>query len=69
MNSSLTKSFRSEFARLPRDVQQLAVKNYQLWRNDHHHASLRFKEIGAYWSVRVGLSYRALGRIEGDRIY
>jgi hypothetical protein len=29
------------FLALPGDVQQLAIKNYQLWRHDPHHPSLR----------------------------
>lgn len=69
MNSSLTKSFRTEFAKLPREVQQVAVKNYQLWHKDHRYPSLQFKPVGDYWSVRAGLAYRALGRLQGDRIY
>jgi len=50
-------------------VQELAVKNYQLWRRDPRHPSLRFKPVGAYWSVRVGLEYRALGRVQDGTIY
>ncbi|MBL9115377.1 MAG: hypothetical protein JNJ83_10260 [Verrucomicrobiaceae bacterium] len=69
MHSSLTKSFRAEFDRLPTAVQELAVKNYRLWRRDPRHPSLRFKPIGSYWSVRIGLEYRALGRIHEDTIY
>lgn len=69
MNSSLTKTFRSEFAKLPPEVQRLAVKNYRLWQTDPRHPSLQFKRVGAYWSVRVGLTYRALGGFHGDQIY
>jgi hypothetical protein len=27
-----------------------------------HHPSLRLKKVGLFWSVRVGLPYRALAR-------
>lgn len=69
MRSSLTKSFHAEFDRLPAAIQELAVKNYQLWRRDQRHPSLRFKPVKSFWSVRVGLEYRALGRIQDDTIY
>jgi hypothetical protein len=50
------------FDKLPRDIQQLARANFQLLKSNPRHPSLHFKKIGPYWSVRVGLGYRALGR-------
>ncbi len=51
------------FDRLPADVQQLARRNYALLRQDPAHPSLHFKPVrdGRYYSVRVGLHYRAIG--------
>ena len=69
MNSSVTAKFRKLFEALPADVQRLALKNYQLWRDDPRHVSLQFKPVGAFWSVRIGLAYRALGRMRGDRMH
>lgn len=69
MRSSVTKSFRAEYARLPRAVRAVARKNYRLWMRDPHHPSLHFKPIGEYRSVRVGLSYRALGREQDGCLY
>lgn len=69
MNSSITKSFRANFRQLPESVRKLAVKNYRLWKVDPRHPSLHFKSVGAYWSIRVGLSYRALGRTKDGRLY
>jgi len=46
---------------LPKSVQQLAGKRFALLKNDPRHPSLHFKQIGRFWSVRIGLSYRALG--------
>jgi hypothetical protein len=63
MTSSTTRSFRDRFQRLPPHVGKLAVHNYRLWRNDPSHPSLHFKRVGeAFWSVRIGLQYRALAR-------
>ena len=69
MNSSVTKSFRIEFANLPENIQALAIKNYRLWQADSSHPSLQFKRIGPYWSVRVGLHYRALAREKAGCLY
>lgn len=46
---------------LPRPVRETAEKNFGLLKVNNRHPSLRFKKIGQYYSVRVGLTYRALG--------
>jgi len=58
------------YAELPVEIQKLARKNYRLWRDDTAHPSLHFKRLaGPYWSVRVGLHYRAVGRMEDNTMY
>ncbi len=50
---------------LPKEVQNLADKNFQLLKTNSYHPSFHFKKIGQQnqlWSVRVGSQYRALGR-------
>ncbi|MEA3396728.1 MAG: hypothetical protein U9R05_04635, partial [Chloroflexota bacterium] len=57
--------FWQHYQALPKKVQKLAAKNFQLLKTDPHHPSLHFKKIGqqnSLWSVRVGRQYRALGR-------
>ena len=49
------------FAKLPVEIQRLAKGNFELLKSNPRHPSLHFKKVGRYWSVRVGLSYRALG--------
>jgi len=52
------------FDALPRDVQQLAIKNYHLWRSDPRHPSLHFRRLEGSadrFSVLVGDHYGALG--------
>jgi hypothetical protein len=59
------------FHALPGDVQQLAVKDYRLWRRDPHHPSLHFRRVQGSadrFSVRVGDHYRALGTVTADTI-
>ena len=34
--------------------------NFDLLKRDPRHPSLQFKKVGKYWSVHVGLRYRAL---------
>jgi uncharacterized protein (DUF427 family) len=46
---------------LPHHVQQLADSCFELLKESPRHPSLHFKHTGKYWSVRVGLHYRALG--------
>ncbi len=56
--------FWNLYRQLPKDVQMLADKNYQLLKADPRHPSLHFKKVGKnkqLWSVRVGINYRALG--------
>ena len=61
MKRLTTPEFWTRFERLPRHVQALARKKYELLKSDPKHPSLHFKQIERYWSVRVGLHYRALG--------
>jgi len=56
--------FWQHYEQLPRDVQELADKNFDLLKADPHHPSLHFKKVDRtkqLWSVRVGAHYRALG--------
>jgi len=57
----VSPEFRACFDRLPVNVQELARKNYELLKDNPSHPSLHFKKIQQYYSVRVGLRYRALG--------
>lgn len=47
--------------RLPAPVRELADRNFSLLKQTPLHPSLHMKRVGSYWSVRVGLHYRALG--------
>jgi len=60
MRHYASQSFWSEYARLPNSIQNIADKSYTLLKNDPKHPSLHFKKINNYFSVRVGIGYRAL---------
>ena len=63
-------SFWAAYENLPKSVRDIADKNYELLKTNPKHPSLHFKKIGSYWSVRVGLRYRALAvESDGDLIW
>lgn len=60
MKHFASPSFWASHKKLPRNIQDLAQKNFDLLKKYPHHPSLHFKKIRKYWSVRVGLKHRAL---------
>lgn len=52
--------FWKAYERLPQHIRDLADKNFALLKENPQHPSLHFKKTGKFWSVRVGLRYRAL---------
>ena len=53
--------FWAAYEALPKDVRVLARTSFRKLKQDPRYPSLHFKRIGAVWSVRVDLQYRALG--------
>ena len=69
MKSRRTKEFRKLLRMLPDDVKRQAYSAYRLFKQDPHHNSLHFKQVSQrklIFSVRIGISYRALGLREND---
>ena len=60
-----TPQFWKRFYNQTLAIQRLARKNYDLLKTDPTHPSLNFKKVDNYWSVRIGLSHRALA-VEDD---
>ena len=52
--------FWRAYAKLPKAAQDIADKNFALLKSDPRHPSLHFKKVGRFWSVRAGISCRAL---------
>ena len=61
MNHYASPEFWASYGALPADVRSLADKSFALLKTNSRHPSLRLKNVGDYVSVRVGLSYRAVG--------
>ena len=71
MISRTSKQFRALYLALPHEVQSLADKAYAQWLQDPTYPGLQFKQVDAVrgiYSVRIGLSYRALGVLAGDTV-
>ena len=58
--------FWYHYRRLPPEIRAQADKNFELLKHQASHPSLRLKKVGEYWSVRVGLRYRALATEHPD---
>jgi hypothetical protein len=66
MISSGTSEFWELYRALPQDVKRTAKKAYLYFQIDPFHSSLHFKDLGdGFWSVRVGIHYRAIGKRTG----
>jgi hypothetical protein len=66
LNHFATPGFWFHYRQLPDEVRDLADQSFDRLRNDPRHPSLRLKKVGAFWSARVGLRYRALARERSD---
>lgn len=53
---------------LPEEIQLLADRSYELLKANPRHPSLHFKKVREFWSVRVGLHYRALAVEDGETL-
>lgn len=68
MNYRATPDFWYHYRQLPEDIQELADRCYELLKQDPRYPSLHFKKVGMFWSVRIGIHYRALAVEENDEI-
>jgi hypothetical protein len=63
-----SSKFWAAYEALPGQIRELADASYEILKRDPRHPSLHFKKVGNYWSVRIGLRYRALA-VEVDEGY
>ncbi|MEH2209283.1 ParE family toxin-like protein [Nostoc sp.] len=66
MKHRATPDFWYYYRQLPIDIQELADRCYEFLREDPKYPSLHFKKIGQFWSVRIGIYYRALAVKEDE---
>ena len=71
MNSVTNERFRKAYSYLPEDIKEAAKNTYRLWKKNPSHPSFRLKKIHdtkPIYSIRIGLSYRAVGVKNKDAI-
>jgi mRNA-degrading endonuclease RelE of RelBE toxin-antitoxin system len=68
MTSSTKPSFQKRVKKLPPAIREATVERLRLWQRDPWHASLQFKNVGKYWSIRIVDGYRAVATREGDHV-
>jgi hypothetical protein len=61
-NDEFWRAYRS----LPDATRELADRAFALLKSNPRHPSLKFKTIGRYRSVRVGIHHRALAVEDGE---
>lgn len=61
MNHFTSPKYWKYYSKLSNKVQKLSDKSFQLLKQNPKHPSLHFKKIKEYWTVRIGISYRAVG--------
>jgi hypothetical protein len=66
LNHHATPDFWKAYERLPERVKRVADDSFELLKSNPKHPSLHFKNVGRFWSVRVGASWRALAVRDGD---
>ena len=71
MNSRTRQRFWLKYARLPKEVQAAADRQYDLFKLRTSHPSIHFKPLRGLphiWSARITRGYRAVGERRGDTI-
>lgn len=68
MNHRATPDFWYYYQQLPKEIQELADRCYNQLQENPRYPSLHFKKVGSFWSVRIGLHYRALAIQENDDV-
>ncbi|MFZ1416536.1 MAG: hypothetical protein WAS73_18465 [Defluviicoccus sp.] len=60
MNHYADPDFWRCYASLPETVQRVAKRAFERLKADPRHPSLHLKQVGSFWSARVGRHHRAL---------
>ena len=69
MTHRAVPSFWTSYRRLPARIQRQADDTFDLLKQSPRHPSLHLKKVGAFWSVRIGIGWRAVARQEDGDLY
>lgn len=61
-----TSRFWKCFQHMPAIIKRHAEESFALLKEIPRHPSLHFKKVGKFWSVRIGLDYRAIAVEDGS---
>jgi hypothetical protein len=67
--SFASPEFWDRYHALPEEIRTRADKQFELFSRDPNHPSIHLKPVGAFWSVRLTLSHRALAVRRGDSFF
>ncbi len=62
MKHFASPEFWHHYRLLPEGIRQLADKAFALMKDNPRHPSVQLKKTGMFWSARVSLRYRVLGK-------
>lgn len=71
MTSYINSQFKKSYKALPKEIKQIAKKQYHIFKNDPYHASLHFKKIHSnkpIYSCRINKDYRTVGVLNNNVI-
>ena len=68
MKYRATPDFWYYYRQLPSYIQDLADKCYELLKQDSYYPSLHFKKVDRFWTVRIGIHYRAIAVVDGQEM-
>ncbi len=68
MRHHATPEFWRAYSELPAELRGLTDKSFALLKIDPLHPSLHLKNVGRFWSARVGAHCRALAVGQGDEL-
>lgn len=60
MRHFASPSFWESYYKLPRQIKELADKNFKILKNNPQHPSIHLKKAAGYLSARIGMKHRAL---------
>jgi len=62
MRHFASTDFWFHYRQLPKHIQTLANKNFEILKTHPENPNLRLKKVGVFYSARVGAHYRAIAK-------
>ncbi|MFH0948642.1 MAG: hypothetical protein V1833_06585 [Elusimicrobiota bacterium] len=61
-----TARFWECYSILPKDLRRIAKRNFDFLKMNLRYPSIHFKEVGKFWSARIGIGHLALAVKDGS---